>query len=729
MANVLIQEPIRTEYGDGTVVYSNIRRKRDNISTTYTKVTTWYDGTLMDDSKVDAFGTFSKVRENGEYIRENLPNWGENFLEVDTVPQFRSLDPYYLHLIKVRYFKGIKLNGYTEKGDTPQPIEYFLSNHPMADNGFDMFEVGGLKFYHNFNRKADIRYAGAKSGSNIKEMFQIIESKVDHVILDDYYESPTDLKVTTDNKRIEITPRGFLHVKNSSGVTNTNGITIDPNLRSVTVLGGGTVKGFTTAETVGYAIAFNRDTSRINVSDITMEGFTGGIMLNYRNRQATFTGNKFYDMKFVPSVSAGGYGIVYQESYDTITTGNYFDETVERHGVYYAVNTALSTRAGENHVLSDNIFKMTNKTAYLTGFEFSVKIMAVKNLTCTGNIVQGGVGGIWITSYSPIDGSDTIVIDCENINVTGNSINGVRKGNSGYACAIGSHGAFSKIYDLNVSDNVITDCECGRADIDLGRVIRGKIHNNMISGKAGTQFGVLIDITAIDLSVTDNNISGHLRGFFLRKNSTHLEGLKPKNIKLSGNSIKAVNYGVFHNHPDFEDNFDVSDNTIVTESGSSVNIQEKTKGLRICNNSFSTPSSSALIILGSGQTEDSFIYGNTYRNANNRQNAISNSGTGYILQPLGDRNVTCRLADVPTDTSRYWVVGDTITPVNPVNSTWVRVTNGFNNVKGTDWVLQRPAATPTTFGVVKQGAFIADSATTEQLIQNLKVSGAIKPTE
>lgn len=58
---------------------------------------------------------------------------------------------------------GVLLCGFHEKGDTPDPITYYLSTTSASDDGFQVIEVGGIKLEHNFVDFIDIRYAGSKS--------------------------------------------------------------------------------------------------------------------------------------------------------------------------------------------------------------------------------------------------------------------------------------------------------------------------------------------------------------------------------------------------------------------------------------------------------------------------------------------------------------------------------------------------------------------------------------
>ncbi|WP_286842680.1 MULTISPECIES: hypothetical protein [Sphingobacterium] len=163
MAEVLIDQPIRRVYPD-SIVISNVKSKIDNNTTSYTVVLTWYDGSPMDDSKVDQWGIYSKYKETGEYLRENKPNWGHTFLEIKTIADLRNLSLYNQHLLIVRYYKGIRLSGYYIEGDTPSPIDYYLTDNTSEDNGFNIIQTSGIKLEAFFkDNVVDGLYAGVKA--------------------------------------------------------------------------------------------------------------------------------------------------------------------------------------------------------------------------------------------------------------------------------------------------------------------------------------------------------------------------------------------------------------------------------------------------------------------------------------------------------------------------------------------------------------------------------------
>lgn len=158
-----VQTPIRSVYKDGSIVVSNVKSKIDNTTTSYSVVNTWHDGTPMDDSKVDQWGIYSKYKPTGEYLRENRPQWGELFLELDSIQQLRDITTYNQYLVRIGYYKGVTLNGYYAKNDTPRPIQYFISNTLLPDDGGSVFDIAGLKLVHNFIGELDVKYFGVVS--------------------------------------------------------------------------------------------------------------------------------------------------------------------------------------------------------------------------------------------------------------------------------------------------------------------------------------------------------------------------------------------------------------------------------------------------------------------------------------------------------------------------------------------------------------------------------------
>lgn len=90
---------------------------------------------------------------------------GAEFIEKDTMAQFRAITSREIWAIQNGYYKGVKLNGYYAKGDTPYPLNYFLSATVSADDGGSIIEAGGVKFEIT-ESSVDLKHFGAKSDGN-----------------------------------------------------------------------------------------------------------------------------------------------------------------------------------------------------------------------------------------------------------------------------------------------------------------------------------------------------------------------------------------------------------------------------------------------------------------------------------------------------------------------------------------------------------------------------------
>ena len=123
-------------------------------------------------------GTFAEYQE---FMRRD----GELFLVKDTVAQLRGLTAGEILHLKAGVYKGIRLLGYYKKGDTPAPIEYYLSDTSQGDDGGSVIAVGGIKLEHNFAGTADAAYFGLRADGvtdNTAYVQQALIS-VDNVIL------------------------------------------------------------------------------------------------------------------------------------------------------------------------------------------------------------------------------------------------------------------------------------------------------------------------------------------------------------------------------------------------------------------------------------------------------------------------------------------------------------------------------------------------------------------
>lgn len=152
-----IEKPIWSEDGN---TLTNVLVS--DILVTYNRTDLWYDGTPLDDSKLDSDLVY--VKYEGKYLVRNF-EYGQ-VLQKDTMQEMRDLSSYELLLLKMGVYNHVQLNGYYEKGDTPAPINYTLSDTEEVDDGGSVIEVGNVKLEHEFNSVIDVAYFGAKEGED-----------------------------------------------------------------------------------------------------------------------------------------------------------------------------------------------------------------------------------------------------------------------------------------------------------------------------------------------------------------------------------------------------------------------------------------------------------------------------------------------------------------------------------------------------------------------------------
>lgn len=147
---------------------------------TYEETAQWWDGSPMTDAKVDG-NIYRKLPadEGSGYVKRVYANFGQLFLEKDTISQVRALTPGEIILLRMGRYRGVRVNGYHEKGDTPAPIDYFPSTTSDPDNGASVLLVGDLKLQHHFSEKIDVRYFGVQTGL-LTEQTALIQRAIDY---------------------------------------------------------------------------------------------------------------------------------------------------------------------------------------------------------------------------------------------------------------------------------------------------------------------------------------------------------------------------------------------------------------------------------------------------------------------------------------------------------------------------------------------------------------------
>src|SRR5699024_1869146 len=88
-------------------------------------------------------------------------------LQKDSMDEMRNLSTFETLLLKMGIYKHVQLNGYYEKGDTPEPINYKISDTVEEDDGGSVIEVNtNLKLSHNFGSVVRTQYFGIREQNN-----------------------------------------------------------------------------------------------------------------------------------------------------------------------------------------------------------------------------------------------------------------------------------------------------------------------------------------------------------------------------------------------------------------------------------------------------------------------------------------------------------------------------------------------------------------------------------
>ena len=391
----------------------------------------------------------------------------------------------------------------------------------------------------------------------------------------------------------------------------------------------------------------------VKLSHCSFDGYTICFIAQRFNERISIDKCRFYNSIFVPTLGAGGYGIVLQGTKDTQITNNYFDGSVERHHIYCGRNPVHTEDVGYNHVIANNIFKGENKDTYITGFEYLVKIMGNQNVTLSTNVFDGGVGHVMVTS------AGTVERDCENIIVTNNTFMNIFKGTSVNSGVFISNGS-STVHHLIFSNNVIRDCDANYGiRLDIG--INSKIDSNLIFGVPQMN-GIEVEKYVTNTNITNNQLEGvFARGVYIGLNTS----MPSKNVRITGNTLK----GTIPCFLNFVETGIISDNEIISSRfqciyfNSGVGFDGAITGNTLIGGN-------AAIRLNAETTGPVFIHSNVFKDQTEVQ--IDNVAHAFLIEPVKNASGSGRnLTNVQTSLTTA-----------PINGTWVRGDIVWNALPG-----------------------------------------------
>lgn len=464
---------------------------------------------------------------------ELIMSSGDEFIEKDTVVEFRNISEKEIWAIEQGYYKGVKLNGYHIKGDTPRPIEYYISNTTNEDDGGSIISVEGVKFEHLFT-DIDVRYFGIHNDTELNQesILQKVINKGLTVIIPSNFTIAILGVVLKDHQVLT----GGGNLKSLATNEYTKGMVGCGNfsvVRNINFYGNGTATP-TNASAVSSLGVFS-----INKKGVLIDSC------------------KFYDF-IAMGLNSGNNLINVRDSHAITISNNYFDETNLGYSEISAGYTTGDTRIINNTSYGNSDVGITVSIVgvkLIEGTEVPVKV----NHIITGNIF------IKLRYGTPAEGQPSLGRHCIHVQYTGQHSRAIISNNILGNCS--RHGLYLRgddVADTNLSrvgNNIITSNifkYCGRGEgstyssgIRVESNLPTTISNNWIyksgfnpDGTLGTQPGYGIEcVRGVRNCVISNNVieDSKTGGIFLR---TTVQGKQMSNVLVQGNVITGDCHGI-----------------------------------------------------------------------------------------------------------------------------------------------------------------------------------------
>lgn len=370
--------------------------KLDGLKT-QAEITTDIGNSLDEANQYTEDYTYSKVEV--EEIAQK-----EVFL-FDTIADFRNISVDKLSQLVDGKVNCAMVLGYYTKGDTPNPIDYFVSSTPESDNGGSVIEINNVKFEHTFIGSIDCKYFGVFNNVyNPSVISGIIEHASNKGIKDVVLTSDISINIPTTYDGIGIVMKSNvnLHLRGQiSVVSNSND---------------------------RYRVI-----SLTNVSNCTIVGYpTGGIIGDVEEHTGT-TGE-------------WGNGVYIGDNCSNITIQDLNITKCWGDGIYIGGFQSDEDYSTDINIINNNL--TTNRRQ-------GVSIAKGKNINISGNVIKdtGAIRGTF-----PMDGIDiepNLNNKVNNVKIFNNSfIN-----NKGYDFQIYCNTDNSKVSNVSFYDNDIENSQ------------------------------------------------------------------------------------------------------------------------------------------------------------------------------------------------------------------------------------------------------------------------------
>jgi|GEM_PF-1856059 len=147
-----------------------------------------------------------------------------NFLIKETMAAMRGLSASEISALQAGTYNGVRLLGYYEKGDTPLPIDYYLSDTIEEDNGGSVIIASNVKLEHKFINYVDTSYFGCQNSEDFTTQLQYLLNSYREVRLANYVHyinstvflpSDTTLKGNGDSSVIKAAINGDFSIEDT----------------------------------------------------------------------------------------------------------------------------------------------------------------------------------------------------------------------------------------------------------------------------------------------------------------------------------------------------------------------------------------------------------------------------------------------------------------------------------------------------------------------------------
>ncbi|WP_144468649.1 right-handed parallel beta-helix repeat-containing protein [Bacillus pumilus] len=214
-----------------------------------------------------------------------------------------------------------------------------------------------------------------------------------------------------------------------------------------------------------------------------------------------------------------------QSAQNILIQGNDFLDYIAYGVLSYGQIANNEVAWSEGIKIKDNTFKLKKKSIGDFELEQAVKLVFAKNVNISGNDINGGRRGFWIEGCSNVSVDDNEVINVATegvfIEKSGDTTSTVSKSNYISVCrnrinSVGRNGIYAQNCDyFDINDNTVIDSNLendpknSRGGIYVESGNSGKVENNRIYGNK-KEFAILIDSGATDVNVSNTKGTGRV---------------------------------------------------------------------------------------------------------------------------------------------------------------------------------------------------------------------------